>query len=485
MIKMILTEGRKEDLYRKFQKEIDVEKEYTSNYDETNPPTGFDYFIEDDFVQQTNFKYLDFLLTVYYFMNFPYENVRSVNNYINSSMNDAATLVNQVKLFDRFPDAFKFKDINEYSKDVSTKYMDTFTSEYNNLLTKVREREEEKRAKKQVEVLYDKDNLLIIKPLSTTASCYYGKTTKWCTSAIGGKNQFQNYAYRGDLYYVIDKNYPERYNNLGKFAVFYDKTNDTTKVYNSADQIISYSELPKKAQEVINTYIQNVKPKPLDNVLKWIRGFNKVSTVYKGSKVVIKDIIMTSTPQIKLLVNDEVYVSIFFNINQETLNFQSSVIPYKIVVTDKDGKLFSYDGNLNVIGDIENIPPSYFLAKIMETIKEHIENDYAFWRAGNAQSTYTFSKPNGTLADKFTKYIISKLNKGKLPTKKEFIEMLFKEQNRELNDYVLNGYLSTFLASIKDAGIVKLNRNASGSPKFYYTLGDNYDKWKQGKLKRV
>jgi hypothetical protein len=508
MINMILTEGRKEDLYRKFQDVIETEKQFTSSQDEINPPNGYDFFINDEFVKKTNFKYLDFLLTVYYFMNDVRTNPE-VSDYINSSMQDAQNLINQVKLFDRYPTLFRYKDINEYSKDVPRGYMQDFEDDYLKALKRFEEKETTKKVKKDVEVLYDQDGLLIIKPLSTAASCLYGKTTKWCTAATY-QNQFQNYSQKGDLYYIIDNTLPEKVRHLGKYAVYHKLMNDEVTTFDSHDSRTPFTHLPKKAQEIIGDIVKNKKYNQLDFLVRWFRGFTKTSKVQNGMKVTIEDVVIptyelmdNSDVIISLDINGDYKVTVSFDIDKNEIqsNYQNFSISYKILVfeLDQDSPLkgintmfgppikerYEFSGKFNVVGDIQNLPQSYLMDKILKTIKGVIKSDYVFWTAQNVQSKYTFTKPEGTLAEKFTNYILNSEKKGQYATKVGFLKILFKERNRDISDMKIQGYISLFFASIKDAGIVKLNRNASGTPRFYYTLGDNYDKWKQGKLRRA
>lgn len=58
--------------------------------------------------------------------------------------------------------------------------------------------------KKDTDKIYEDDKYLIISPRSEGSSCYYGKGTKWCTSAKSN-NQFHDYDERGVLIYIINK----------------------------------------------------------------------------------------------------------------------------------------------------------------------------------------------------------------------------------------------------------------------------------------
>ena len=54
-------------------------------------------------------------------------------------------------------------------------------------------------------VVYDDGRYFVVNPLTHDSSCYYGKGTKWCTSA-DTDNQFKKYNEDGKLFYILDKN---------------------------------------------------------------------------------------------------------------------------------------------------------------------------------------------------------------------------------------------------------------------------------------
>ena len=286
--------------------------------------------------------------------------------------------------------------------------------------------------------------------------------------------------------------------------------NDEVTTFDSHDSRTPFTHLPKKAQEIIGDIVKNKKYNQLDFLVRWFRGFTKTSKVQNGMKVTIEDVVIptyelmdNSDVIISLDINGDYKVTVSFDIDKNEIqsNYQNFSISYKILVfeLDQDSPLkgintmfgppikerYEFSGKFNVVGDIQNLPQSYLMDKILKTIKGVIKSDYVFWTAQNVQSKYTFTKPEGTLAEKFTNYILNSEKKGQYATKVGFLKILFKERNRDISDMKIQGYISLFFASIKDAGIVKLNRNASGTPRFYYTLGDNYDKWKQGKLRRA
>jgi hypothetical protein len=97
--------------------------------------------------------------------------------------------------------------------------------------------------------------------------------------------------------------------------------------------------------------------------------------------------------------------------------------------------------------------------------------DKAIWRPNNILSTYTFGRnTSDSLANKFTDYIKSQNKENKPATRRDFLEKMGYKFDR--------GFLSTFFASIKNAGIVTMDR------KNEYYLGPNYEKYKEGKIER-
>ncbi len=54
-------------------------------------------------------------------------------------------------------------------------------------------------------VVYDDGRYFVVNPLTHDSSCYYGKGTKWCTSA-DTDHQFKKYNEDGKLFYILDKN---------------------------------------------------------------------------------------------------------------------------------------------------------------------------------------------------------------------------------------------------------------------------------------
>jgi hypothetical protein len=65
---MILFEGRKEDSYKKYQKSIDAERKMVSNY--MDDASAYDFLLDEPFMKETNYKYLNDILEHYYTVNY-------------------------------------------------------------------------------------------------------------------------------------------------------------------------------------------------------------------------------------------------------------------------------------------------------------------------------------------------------------------------------------------------------------------------------
>ena len=65
----------------------------------------------------------------------------------------------------------------------------------------------------QYNIIYEnpETNLRIIQPLTTLASCYFGKGTNWCTSTLSQNNMFESYTKHGNFYVAENLNTGEKF----------------------------------------------------------------------------------------------------------------------------------------------------------------------------------------------------------------------------------------------------------------------------------
>jgi hypothetical protein len=126
--------------------------------------------------------------------------------------------------------------------------------------------EEEREAKKSVKVIYKDENVLVVKPLTHKASCYYGYETRWCTASKDSDSNFNRYTSKGVLYYFIPKNNPR-----GKVALFIEKDGNkitNKEVYDSADEEKGVNLLYERFPELTNLINELVGELPIVDLLK-------------------------------------------------------------------------------------------------------------------------------------------------------------------------------------------------------------------------
>ena len=134
--------------------------------------------------------------------------------------------------------------------------------------------------------------------------------------------------------------------------------------------------------------------------------------------------------------------------------------------------------NYKVIRDLFN----FFIEELHEELSVGNQEGFKFWSPINLQSNYRFESRNPDNAYiKFLNYIIEKTNEGEPASKKDFLLNVLEKDPEQV---VFSGYLSTMFSSMKDAGLVSLYR-ADTSPYFRYKIGPNYSDWEKERLKRI
>ena len=104
------------------------------------------------------------------------------------------------------------------------------------------------------------------------------------------------------------------------------------------------------------------------------------------------------------------------------------------------------------------------------------------WKCNNFQCSYKFENPNkeGWWIKNFMKYIKSCEKYDRPAYKRHFLRLVLKKGNYS------KGYMNTFFAAVKDAGIVTLHKTWNGIfTDCVYTRGPNWDAYLEGRLRRV
>jgi hypothetical protein len=216
----MINEGRKENIFNKYQKFIEAERKLVSEYLPDGLSSAYDYLITDPFIEKTNFKYLDSLLDVHYsgWKNNPniIDNVTPfepnlAKNYIFMARDKNDRVVEALKFFDLNNNKYQYSDFSKYAK----KDFFDFLLETDKLKQEV----EEWKAKTEVDRVYEDDRLLVVSPKSYEGSCLYGAGTRWCTASKKTREHWENYSDVGVLYYLITKGVPSS-NKYYKVALF-------------------------------------------------------------------------------------------------------------------------------------------------------------------------------------------------------------------------------------------------------------------------
>lgn len=161
--------------------------------------------------------------------------------YVNSKMND----VNGVEkllltwLIDQFG-AENIETLREFNEALDKNLVDqNDISKYENFeditnqLSIARTKELLKKSRKEISVVYEDDEIMMLKPLSFESSLKYGAGTKWCTSMKNDPEYFYRYSKNGVLIYLINK-------QTGRKFGCHSEKNEPGRVhiYNEVDQSI-------------------------------------------------------------------------------------------------------------------------------------------------------------------------------------------------------------------------------------------------------
>jgi hypothetical protein len=169
--------------------------------------------------------------------------------------------------------------------------------------------------------LYDDGKILVVVPLSHTASCKYGANTPWCVSTPSNDENFNDYTRYGILFIFIIKS-PYDYADLKeyKFAYYHsfsNKMNQENGWYDMSD----YKFEKKKSKDDILPDMRLIKFLIPDKVMSYV--FNYI----KGQKVIYNQ-------------NEKKLKKEFFNL---LLDDNANTI----IVNDKEWVIFCRNENFN------------------------------------------------------------------------------------------------------------------------------------------
>lgn len=505
----MLNEGRKEDAYKKFKRAIDIEKNLVSNYLDTETATLYGFLISDPFMQQTNFKYLDDLVDVYYskwtglWDDFAPLNRAIASIYITRTRTEHQKIINALKFFDANNQKYRYPEFSKYKKN---DFFD-FLAETEELNKKF----DEKKAKKDVYKIFEDEKLLILKPKSYEGSCLYGAGTKWCTASKQSPEHWNNYSAAGDLYYLITKGVPQS-NRYYKIALFIEDNADEQwwdalderLNENNIDLLTSaYGPALSKIREHYKTLDKNQIVR-LDCIFSSDRKISRKITVndidilylskYKDSIIDVALFDLEISMQVKgKKINLGFYTLKIDGIfTKEFCTLSTSILENEIPNIDKLS-LSSLDtfriplSTKNI--SCEDIFNNYFfiftkylnLILLQSPVAKNLLNNDDTILITSSDRGYRFTNRNKGLIKKFTDW----LQKNKKSTKADFLidsGMIQKKgdvfySTSSKTPIEIRGFYSSFFSSVSNAGI---SRNIREGNKSYIVKGPNFDKFMKG-----
>jgi hypothetical protein len=246
---MILSEGRKEDIYNKYKNKIEVERKLNSLIE---PISLYDILIDEPYIQQTNYKFLEPIIQQYYVFNeiYPREGkeleelepnrVATARDTISYKRQFIENLIPKLQFFERNKDKYPKKDFKQY---VGLNFDRDFLDFTDNLMEEKEKKNEGKTARKNVDKIYEDNKVLIVSPKTHQASCFYGAGTRWCVTMKGQPAYFNQYTTGKKLYFVILKGMSQD-NPFYKIAInvkFNEKVRNAD-FYDSKDRMMSNQE---------------------------------------------------------------------------------------------------------------------------------------------------------------------------------------------------------------------------------------------------
>ena len=485
---ILLKEGRKEDL----------KKKYANKFDEET----LDWFLNIADLQDFNHKYTDFVLK---------------GVHPEHLEGDTEIGINLIKSFDKYQSQLEKKDINQYQS----------FEELDSALLPIHQKQRERELEKQVDKIYEDDKFLVVKPKTHEASCKYGSKTKWCTTAQS-PDHFQRYTSGSQgLYYIINKaNSTDK--DYSKVAIHFDNSGNP-KFWDSKDSPMGEREVAifKYAfPEIIDEIEKNYE---IIRVSAEQRLLNEIFNVWGVTKRNDKNLYGSDSELTVAVEGFETINDLGLGHAEASLAviLKNVVIDeYQVFITFSPQDKKTFNASIGFMGKDNYIEEDYFIDLGLENfgidakyiISETPQNTTEGVRAHIASRVLSHIKDNPKLQEKvigssrvfrstygykfgknkgWVKKLVDYLDTGKIGTKLDFltdigyIEKIIqngKPQYRKsklgflYNPRDLRGQHSSFFAAAKNAGI--LNYRKIGKD-YFLIKGPNFEAFKEGNLKAL
>ena len=513
---MLILEGRKENVFNKYESQIRAGRKLVSNYLDNG--SAYDFLVTDPFMIQSNYKYLDELIRTYLVINEFYFSsekqslpTREAFNFIMKEREYLTRVINALEFFESNKKKFKYNQFSDYIKNET---LDDFLKEYKKLKSEREKKKELEIKKTQVTRIYEDEDILVLRPLTYEASCIYGASTKWCTASKQSMDHFLNYSSTGGLYYIIFKKIPSE-NIYHKVAIYKTETGQTW--WDSVDQkmdgkqIVSIiSALPSDVMPLISQDFDTEYP--VDPIV--IDAFNSQYSFTAQRELANQDVIgkwefgvTFSSPKVESETETSVKCEVFIEkefqevpigtyLMKNEIEYKTNFVNFYVVP-----QVISEDMGISLKGPIDlsvplghKIPRNFFNEygmKLFSRIYEQITRNEKFIKAITPKDViiskslktdagYTFERRSGVIGE-----LLKWLDSGKTGTKTDFLVDIGKLDYRDGQFYtkgssspiVARGYLAPLFSTAKAAGIIDYKKDGQ---RFLMTKGPNFEKYKSG-----
>lgn len=480
---IILSEGRKEDL----------KKKYSTKFNEED----LDYILNISDLQDFNHKYTDFVL-------------KNTDGDGELDTDELEHLVGLIQDFDTYQSQFPKKDINQY---VSVNELESVV---NHARTKKKEKEEENK----IDKVYEDDKFVVVKPKTEAASCKYGSKTKWCVTSRG-TGHFDRYTSGNQgLYFIINKTNSTN-QNYSKIAIHF-RDNDIN-YWDSQDNMMTdrevqilkyaYPELIEAIESDYQEFSKNNKNKLLNEIFNDMGLTVRTQRNFLGTESSAEVLVTafeisdsnTADGIINISLNNQLIDSYKFKINfepEDNKSFSASIILKRNEgPTDLGLEDWGFESQYLISGQPKIIAEgvrNHIASKVLDEIKDNIRlqqkvtGSNRIWRPDRGNYGYTFGKNRGLITK-----LVSFLDSKNIGTKLDFLESIGKLKSKEVGGKKLyshsysdkyfpssqwRGHFSSFFASAKLAGILGYRKIGKD---YFLVKGPNFDAFKSGQLKAL
>lgn len=287
------------------------------------------------------------------------------------------------------------KDINTY-EDID---------ELDAILTVVEKKATDKEIRKESKKIFDDENILVIVPLTTRASCKYGAGTRWCITSPGNTH-FDSYTKDAGFYFITDKNSSQSKDDRHyKYALQYYYGGRKTW-WDARDD--SHSETPafmttpsgRRAMKVIDDHQKKIA----GDILKAkIESFKKNPNIhdYSSMESHLNEFEVVSV--IKKLVEKEGYTFRVFNTVKHRLNtdeYENFIINFKNLSSNDFNSIRESLSNKQIVSIISKNPSvlnsitqtKWLDKKLDQSEKNNLSKDIKINEINNTESKVLMKK---------------------------------------------------------------------------------------------